>query len=318
MTEERSKSERLFLFGMVMSMLCWGISWASGKILSEYGSALNISFYRFTITFISLFFILIFIKESLYINKKGILDLVIASVLISLYTYLFFKGLAEGKAGAGGVLVTILNPIISYAIMLTMTWRRPTRNEAIGLFFGFIAGIILLKVTTEAEKIFNSGNSYFLLASLSWSVLSVFTAKAARYGSSPVTFSFWMYGISTLIMFLLADKTATMEIFEKGDFKFWGNLFFSATITTSLATTFYFVATSKIGASKASSFIFMVPFSAAIGSWVFLNEIPQTHTLIGGLLGIAAVYILNKKATKNKALKTNDQVVQAVLNKEAH
>jgi drug/metabolite transporter (DMT)-like permease len=75
-------------------------------------------------------------------------------------------------------------------------------------------------------------------------------------------------------------------------------MFFSATITTSLATTFYFIATSKLGASRASSFIFMVPFSAALGSWIFLQEIPEAHTIIGGILGIAAVYILNKKDRK--------------------
>ena len=86
-----------------------------------------------------------------------------------------------------------------------------------------------------------------------------------------------------------------MTTLSHGDLAFWGNLFFSATITTSLATTFYFVATSKIGASKASSFIFMVPFSAALGSWIFLGEVIEVHTIVGGILGIAAVYILNKK-----------------------
>ncbi len=39
----------------------------------------------------------------------------------------------------------------------------------------------------------------------------------------------------------------------------------------------------------------MVPFSAALGSWIFLGEVIEVHTIIGGILGIAAVYILNKK-----------------------
>jgi drug/metabolite transporter (DMT)-like permease len=39
----------------------------------------------------------------------------------------------------------------------------------------------------------------------------------------------------------------------------------------------------------------MVPLSAAFGSWLFLDEVIQLHTIIGGLLGIGAVYILNKK-----------------------
>jgi len=74
-------------------------------------------------------------------------------------------------------------------------------------------------------------------------------------------------------------------------------LIFSATITTSLATTFYFYATAKIGANKASSFIFLVPLSAAVGSWVILGEVPLWNTIAGGILGIVAVFILNRKTS---------------------
>jgi drug/metabolite transporter (DMT)-like permease len=291
---ERASQNNLFLVGMILSMTCWGFSWTSGKILSAYGDPLTISFLRFALTFVSLIFILMAMREKMLLSTKGAFDLIAASVLISVYTYLFFKGVTVGKAGAGGVLVTVLNPIITYAITLAVARRKPSRNEFIGLMLGLAAGIVLLKLVTEANEIFKAGNIYFLLAACSWSVLSRFTAKATRYGSS-LAFSFWMYGISTVLMFLFSGIEPTMETFSKSDWTFWGNLFFSATITTSLATTFYFVATSKVGASKASSFIFMVPFSAALGSWIFLDEVIELHTIIGGLLGIAAVYILNKK-----------------------
>ena len=291
---DRTAGDRLFLTGMILSMTCWGISWTSGKILSHYSDAITISFLRFALTFVSLFFILLLMKEKLTIIRNGLFDLLIASVLISLYTYLFFKGVSVGKAGAGGVLVTVLNPILTYAITLGLARRKPTRNESLGLTLGLIAGVILLKLTTQADEIFKAGNIYFLFAALSWSTLSRFTAKAGRYGSS-VSFSFWMYGIGTGLMFLLAGIESPVATVSNGDFSFWVNLFFSATITTSLATTFYFVATSRVGASKAISFIFMVPFSEALSSWIFLGEVIELHTIIGGVLGIAAVYILNKK-----------------------
>ncbi len=281
---------------MILSMTCWGFSWTSGKILSDYGDPLTISFLRFLVTFLSLVVILYFMKEKMSISRNGYVDLFVAAALISLYTFLFFKGLTLGKPGAGGVLVTVLNPIITYAMSLVWARRKPTRNEFFGLTLGLIAGVVLLKLITEAGEIFKAGNIFFLLASFTWAILSRFTARATRYGSS-LSFSFWMYGISTVLMFLLSGWTASSETLSKSDFTFWGNLFFSATITTSLATTFYFVATSKVGASKASSFIFMVPFSAALGSWIFLGEVIQPHTMIGGILGIAAVYILNKKET---------------------
>ena len=194
---------------MILSMTCWGFSWTSGKILSNYGDPLTISFLRFALTFVSLIFILLLMKEKLSISKNGFRDLAIASVLISLYTYLFFKGVSIGKAGAGGVLVTVLNPILTYAITLILARRKPTRNEFFGLALGLVAGVVLLKLTTQAEEIFRAGNIYYLFAAVSWSVLSKFTAKAARYGSS-LAFSFWMYGLGTCIMFPFSGIDSTM------------------------------------------------------------------------------------------------------------
>src|SRR5688572_14267673 len=116
-----SSASRLFLAGMILSMTLWGLSWASGKILARYGDPLTISFFRFALTFFTMPFILLVLKVKININKSGIQDLIIASLLMSLYTWLFFRGLSVGKAGAGGVLVTVLNPIIAYAIMLTIS-----------------------------------------------------------------------------------------------------------------------------------------------------------------------------------------------------
>ena len=293
--ENRNKNnDQLFLAGMVLSMFCWGLSWASGKVLSGYGEILSIALVRFAITFTSLFLILLLIKEKLRVERKGWFDLIAAALCMALYNYFFFKGLFHGKPGAGGVLVTTLNPIISYAIMLLMTRRKPTRKETIGLLIGVVAGVILLRVWIDWKSIFASGNLYFVSATIIWAVLSLFTARGSRYGS-PIAFSLWLYAIAFVAILTLSNADATKLLITQGDLYFWANMLFSAVITTTLATTFYFVATSKIGASKASSFIFLVPFSAALGSWFFLHEIPQWYTVVGGVLGIGAVYVINKR-----------------------
>jgi drug/metabolite transporter (DMT)-like permease len=290
----RISPQELFITGMVLSMTCWGFSWSSGKILSQYGDPFTLSLIRFSMTFVSLLLIVMMMKNKILIRKSGIVDLTVAASLLTIYTWLFFKVLMEGKAGAGGVLVTVLNPIVAYAITILRARRKPTRNEGTGLLLGLVAGLILLRVFTNAADIVEAGNIYFLLAAIVWALLSLFTARAGRHGSS-VSFSFWLYGLSSLILLMLSGFRTSVEILQQADRLFWWNLFFSSTITTALATTFYFVATARVGASKASSFIFLVPFSAALGSWIFLNEKIEPHTIIGGVLGIAAVYILNKK-----------------------
>jgi drug/metabolite transporter (DMT)-like permease len=76
---------------------------------------------------------------------------------------------------------------------------------------------------------------------------------------------------------------------------FWISLFYIAVISTTFGTTVYLYASSKLGSSRASSFIFLVPATALFSSWLFLSEVPAWTTLAGGALAVAAVYTINKK-----------------------
>lgn len=298
--QQRQTSDELFVAGMVLSMTCWGFSWTSGKILAQYGDPITISFIRFAVTVGSLVIIIFFLKDKFLVHRSGIRDLLGGALLLSLYTFFFFKGLVTGKAGAGGVLVTVLNPIVAYGITIAIEKRAPTRNEWLGLLLGSLAGVILLKVLTEPDQIMAAGNLYFFLAAVTWALLSRFTARAKKYGSS-ISFSLWLYSISSIMLLVVAGVQPSIDVIERSDGLFWWNLFFSATITTALATTFYFVATTRVGASRASSFIFLVPFSAALGAWIFLGEKVEVQTVIGGVLGIIAVYVLNRKASNQSS-----------------
>jgi drug/metabolite transporter (DMT)-like permease len=101
------------------------------------------------------------------------------------------------------------------------------------------------------------------------------------------------------------DTAEIVRLAHLKGWHFWGNLLFGSVIVTSVATTVYFYATSKIGAEKASSFIFTVPFMAALSSWAILGETIQPHTIAGGIIGIAAVYMINRKPM-NKVQLTMD------------
>lgn len=288
------ENNHFLLLGLCISMFTWGLSWPAGKVLSHYGPAMEIAFLRFIFTFISLLVLLRIYKQPLAIQSQGFPTLIVAGICMSVYSYLFFQGLSKGMPGAGGVLVTTLNPIIAYSIGLIIHRKKPTTFELIGLFLGLTAGGILLKVWVNEKSILDIDNSYFIAASFTWAILSLFTSKGARYGTSS-SFSLWMYLACSIGMFIFVDKPVILSMLLNGDGIFWFNLFFSAVITTALATTFYFYATAKIGAEKASGFIFLVPTSAALASMLFLGEQIQWHTIVGGGLGALAVITMNLK-----------------------
>ncbi|WP_341901890.1 DMT family transporter [Fluviicola taffensis] len=293
MNEKQSSQSTLTIL-MILSMITWGVSWPANKVLTSFGTPVVLGFFRYGFVVISLLILLVLIRTKLLVSKKGIPFILISGALMATYNYTFLAGLQNGSPGAGGILVTTLNPVMAYGLGMLIDWKRPTKNESIGLLIGVIAGLTLLKIWGNEAVFAKPGNLYFLLSAFIWSVMSKFTSKSAKYGS-PFAFTWWMYLVTLICIIPFCNVTAIGKLIQSTDIHFWGNILFSSIIAVTLATTTYFFATSKIGAEKASSFIFIVPFSAAIFSFAILGENLEIHTIIGGLLGIAAVYMINKK-----------------------
>lgn len=283
------------IIGLVLSMITWGISWPSAKILSTYGKPLEIAFLRFVFTFGGVGILLKMFHVPLHLNKSGFRSLIMASFCMAIYSMLFFNGIKHGMPGAGGVLVTVTSPLVTFllgSILVKRTWKR---NEKLGLGIGLLAGIFLLQLWSKYDQLLESGNLYFLASTLVWAILSQFTAASSKYGSS-LAFSLWMYLLCIFWLATVVDFSNIIQIVQKGDFRFWFNILFNAVINTGLATTIFFLGTSQLGAEKTSSFIYIVPFAASISSYLFLNEIIHWNTMVGGALGLLAVWMINKKS----------------------
>ncbi|MBI2257779.1 MAG: DMT family transporter [Flavobacteriia bacterium] len=288
------KERRVLTISMVVSMFLWGLSWPSAKVITYYASPINLVIYRYIIVTFTLLPILWYFKIKILLPLKAIPYVLFSAFLLALYSVVMFKGLKVGFAGAGGVFVTTLNPIMAYMLALLIQKKIPSINESAALFLGLIAGMTLLEIWKNSDELWLAGNLLFLLAAFIWALMSRVTALSSRFGSA-FSFSFWMYLSTFLILIPLMDFSEIQITIQKSDFLFWSNLFFGGAIVTSLATSIYFYATTKLGSEKASSFIFLVPFSAGISSWLLLGEKFEIHTLIGGTIAILAVYLLQKR-----------------------
>ena len=287
-------NELKFIIIMIIAMITWGYSWTSAKILGPYGD-INVKLVlRFLLAAVTLAPILIWYKIDFYINKSGIKFILINALALCSYNYFYFKSTHLGLAGVGGVLVTTLNPLLTSTITFLFFNKSFSKKDVIGLIIGFVGGGIIMRLwEMNYTLMLKSGNIYFILASLSWVTVTI-NSQNSNKSIHFLTYSFWRFICSFLISFIFCDWKILIETFQYGS-KFWINILILSIIVMSFANTIYFYASSKLGAVKASSFIFVVPLTALIFSRLLLSEQILISTLIGGMFSIAAVYIINKK-----------------------
>ena len=280
---------------MLLAMTTWGGSWTSAKVLAALAPPEVLAFWRFLITSITFIPIMFLMRKSFRLNKKSLICAFLGAICIVSYNEGLFFGLRYGLASGGGVLVTTLNPILTFTFAAIVFRKRIAFKDTIGLIIGFSGGAILLELwAVSQEKLLLSGNLYFLICASSWAVLTLLSQRS-RDSMSPLVFSFYVYTFAAVIDFFLALPMGIMKPVD-GGLIFWGNIAYMSAGATTFATTIYFIASTRMGSEKASSFIFTVPLSAVIVAWILLGEVPSLNLIIGGVVSTSAVYILNVKS----------------------
>jgi drug/metabolite transporter (DMT)-like permease len=286
------KNPTIFYILMFIAMIGWGAAWVHAKYLSEHMSVNEIIFYRYLITTVSMLPVLLWMKQSLSISLRALIVIVIASVVMILYMWLFIEGTHLGTAGLGGAFVTTLIPIVTFGLSAILKKQNIKRKDALALILGAVGVMTILNVWSfSGEQIFRLENLYFVLAALLWSILTIISSKVSSIG--PMVYSFYLYLITTIIEGLFVADFQT-DMASVGSLT-WVNLLSIALFSTTFATSIYFVGGQKIGADKISSFTFLVPFSAIGLSALFLGEGITVGMIAGTLMAVAAIYILNKK-----------------------
>jgi drug/metabolite transporter (DMT)-like permease len=279
---------------MVLAMITWGYSWAGAKILGPYGDVSAKIFLRFFLASIALIPILLKYRIPFTFSKSGLQFILINAISLCSYNYFYFKSTHMGLAGVGGVLVTTLNPILTSTAVFCFVDKSVRLKDLIGLAIGFIGGSIIIRFwEMDLNLMIQSGSLFYILASFSWVSVTLSSQKSKNHIHF-LSYSFWSFVVAAGFSFLfcnLSDIAMTINY----DRYFWINILSLSIIVMSFANTMYFFASSKIGAIKASSFIFIVPLTAIIFSKILLDEPIRLTTLMGGSLSIIAIYLINKK-----------------------
>ncbi len=287
--EEQNK--KIFYILMFIAMIGWGASWVHAKVLSVYINEYELIFLRNIFTIVTMVPVLIVSKKYFHITLKGILLSFITAIVMILYLKYYFLGTKFGTASLGGAFVTTLIPINTFLIMALFFGKKIQKKDIFALLLGAIGVLTILNVwTLSYDEIFTEHNGYFIFASLLWPIITILSSKATK--TSPLVFSFYMYLFMTVLVLLFFVDYQHIN-YKSFDGIFWLNILSLAIVSTTFATSVYFIGIEKLGTNEVSSFIFLVPFSAITLSIVFLKEEVHLSIFIGTVLTLIAVKMLN-------------------------
>jgi len=272
-------------------MIGWGASWVNVKVLSSYINEFEMVFFRFLITAVTMIPIIIYLKKSFKIDFKSFLLIVITSLAFIAYMKYFFLGTKVGTASLAGAFVTTLIPINTFLILAILRVKKICKKDIFALSLGGLGVLTMLNIWSFGiNQILLIQNLYFILASILWPIVTILSSKSRKI--SPIIFTFYLY-IITVILDVVFFMDVSKIAFENFDSTFWINIFILTIVGTTFANTVYFLGIEKLGASEASSFIFLVPLAAILLSAIFLHEVISVSIIVGTILTLISVKILN-------------------------
>lgn len=287
-----------FALLMLFAMSLWGFSWTNAKIVGQYTSVPIIIFWRFLLGWLAMGPLLYFLRIPLLPPRKSLCFIVAGGFCIICYNILFLLGTRTGLAGAGGILVTTLNPLFTFFYSFLLFRVFIQKKDILGLFLGFIGGSIMLEIWhISGEQLLKSGNVYFLLASSTWAFVTIISSRSKDV-IHPLTFSFWIYLTASLITIPVAVLEPVANIFSF-DMTFWIHLAFLSLGALAVGTSIFFIGATHLGSGKASAFIFTVPITAMGFSMIFLGEQLTPNVVIGGIFTMTAVYLISVRQTSS-------------------
>jgi len=216
----------------------------------------------------------------------GIAGVALLSVVV--YHLALNRGQRTVGAGAASVLVNT-SPVFASILAVYFLKERLSARTMAGIGVSFCGALLIALGEGKAFRL-NSGVLLVLLASLAWSFNIILQKHfLARYGALQfTTLAIWVGTV-----FLLPFAPGLIRTFPAAPLDTTLAVVFLGVFTSAIAYACYAYVLSRLPASRASSFLLVVPALSFVIAWLYLGEIPTFTTIGGGALAIAGVVVVN-------------------------
>ena len=272
-------------------IILWSSAFITTKPIIDNSDPFAALAFRFFFVAVGFYFISVYLKSSIIIRKKYLIESILSGVLFhGLYLGGVFYSISIGMPTGIAALIVTLQPVLTNALSGVMLNEKVTIKQWIGVLLGFIGAILVLGLDIGSDIPF-LGLIATLVALIAITASTIWQKKLSNNLPLSVSNFYQAVGGCLFHSFIIIFLTEPYIDFTKTFIIAISHQIFLVSFG---AFTILMYLIKKNSASKTVSIFFLIPTISAFMAWVFLNENLTNLDLLGFLITTIGVYIATR------------------------
>ena len=218
------------------------------------------------------------------------------------YQLLFMNGMKWTAAGDASMIIP-MNPVFTVLLAVPLLGQRLSPRMVFGLLVGLIGVAIVVSWSPNTEIQFSHrliGAVMIALAALTWAATSNLTKIALLDGTIGTSLEIVVW--YSIVGWVLLTPWMLAEVWQSGmpipNTTEWISVAYLGVISTVLTYAWFARGIDRIGATAASSYVFLVPVFGVLSGWLLLDESIGFSMLVGFCLIVSGVREVQRESER--------------------
>lgn len=287
--------DREGLLSVHSAVLIFGLTALFSKLINL--SAIDITFYRSIFALIAIVIYIKLLKESVFLNNK--LDYFIAFVLgffLASHWVIYFHAMQVSTV-AVGIISLYTFPVITVFLEPFFHGEKPHLKDVVSALF-VLFGIYLLIPEFKFENQITQGVLWGVLSAFLFALRNIIQGRYFKHYPARHSLLYQAFFVVLLLLPFSGQMIQQVTQFQWVQLIVLG-LFFTALPHTLFANSLRYLKAKSVSLIACMQVVYGTVFAA-----IFLSELPNDSTIIGGLIVISAAAYETFSSVKQKKIKS--------------
>jgi len=297
---------------MVLTVIFWGLSIISTKVVLAQIPPVSIAFFRYSIATATLIPLALLTHSLPKITLKDLGAIIITSMFGIVLYFLFENNALQYTTASNASMLVAAMPLFAIIIEALFFRQKISWKMAVCILISIVG--VYLVVTVDGRLDFSSsrfyGNLLMMGSMICWVVYTFLNKNLdGKYSGMTVITYQSLASIFLFMPFVLPEIKRWPEFGSISPF-ILANLVFLGVVCSALEYLFYIYAVKKLGATVSTTFLNLIPVVTVVSGTLLLQEKLLWIEVLGMGLIMASIYALNKVTISLKTASDAEKKLQ--------